>query len=98
MLFIFIIKNNCILKNTALQTLAIYLLGYARGQAYKRHDFVDFPKILDMESYTHSSLTRRMKSFENIYKNNQFSSNQNVSNWISELRDLKIFISVSKLI
>jgi len=54
--------------------------GYARGQAYKRHDFVDFPKILDMESYTHSSLTRRMKSFENIYKNNQFSSNQNSQN------------------
>ena len=54
-------------------------VGYAGGQAYKRHDFVDFPKVLDMESYTHSSLTRRMKSFENIYKN-QFSSNQKVSN------------------
>jgi len=53
--------------------------GYAGGQAYKRHDFVDFPKILDMESYTHSSLTRRMKSFENIYKN-QFSSNQRSQN------------------
>jgi len=40
--------------------------GFAGGQAYKRHDYVEFPKELNMERFTHTSQTVRMKNIQNL--------------------------------
>lgn len=40
--------------------------GFSGGQAYKRHDFVDFPQILDMERFTHSSQASRVKNIQRL--------------------------------
>ena len=41
-----------------------FVTGFSGGQAYKRHDFVEFPEMLDMERFTHASQTARQKNLE----------------------------------
>ena len=50
-----------IVPNTITITL---ILGFSGGQAYKRHDFVEFPETLDMERFTHASQTAQQKNLE----------------------------------
>merc|ERR1719348_2629749 len=43
--------------------LHIQRTGFAGGQPYKRHDFVEFPVLLDMDRFTH---TNQLISQENV--------------------------------
>ena len=40
--------------------------GFSGGQAYKRHDYVEFPQELNMERFTHVSQSARVRSLQSF--------------------------------
>jgi len=44
--------------------------GFSGGQAYKRHDYVEFPQELNMERFTHASQSARARSLQSFMMGN----------------------------
>merc|ERR1711874_581778 len=48
--------------------LHIQRTGFSGGQPYKRHDYVEFPKILSMDKFVYSRQLAKQKSVTNLAK------------------------------
>ena len=44
--------------------------GFSGGQAYKRHDYVEFPQQLNMERFTHKSQAVRARNLQSFMMGN----------------------------
>ena len=44
--------------------------GFSGGQAYKRHDYVEFPQQLNMERFTHASQAARARNLQSFMMGN----------------------------
>ena len=64
--------------------------GFSGGQAYKRHDYVEFPQQLNMERFTHASQAARARNLQSFMMGNDSLSsldNQNkVKYCVQQLR------------
>jgi len=74
-------RKECIVKQLTFGKLPdclclhIQRTGFAGGQPYKRHDYVEFPVVLNMDRFTHTSQLNKNRSIHSLMSGSPSSIN-----------------------